>query len=211
MKATLLAICICAACTLAVATESAEPATEEKPTVKAQPDPTYATFGMGCFWCGEAVFQQLDGVRSVISGYEGGHIDDPTYDQVCSGKSGHAEVIRVEYDPATVKFDALLDLFWKAHDPTQLNRQDNDIGTQYRSVIFYHSDEQGEAALASKKKLAAAGTYKNPVVTEISPSKKFYSAEKYHQDYFKNNPGQPYCRFIIAPKLKKLGMDEKTQ
>jgi len=174
-----------------------------------EPAPAYATFGLGCFWCSEAVFQQLDGVKSVTSGYEGGDIDNPTYKQVCSGQSGHAEVIRIEYDPDRVEYDTLLDLFWKAHDPTQLNRQGADIGTQYRSVIFYHSDEQRKAAEASKEKQTASGAHSNPIATEISSSKKFYSAENSHQDYFRNNPDQPYCRFVIVPKLKKLGMDEK--
>jgi len=179
--------------------------------MEAKPEPAYATFGMGCFWCSEAVFQQLDGVKSVTSGYEGGDIENPTYKQVCSGQSGHAEVIRIEYDPAKVEYDALLDIFWKAHDPTQLNRQGADIGTQYRSVIFYDSEEQHKAAKASKEKQAASGAHRNSIATEISPRKNFYPAENYHQDYFNNNPDQPYCRLVIVPKLKKLGMDEKSQ
>lgn len=172
---------------------------------------SYATFGLGCFWCSEAVFQQLDGMKSVTSGYEGGDIENPTYKQVCSGQSGHAEVIRIEYDPAIVEYETLLDIFWKAHDPTQLNRQGADIGTQYRSVIFYHSDEQRKAAEASKGKQAASGRHGKAIATEISPSKKFYPAENHHQNYFKNNPNQPYCQFVIVPKLKKLGIDEKPQ
>ena len=172
---------------------------------------SYATFGLGCFWCSEAVFQQLDDMKSVTSGYEGGDIENPTYKQVCSGQSGHAEVIRIEYDPAIVEYDTLLDIFWKAHDPTQLNRQGADIGTQYRSVIFYHSDEQRKAAEASKGKQAASGEHGKSIATEISPSKKFYPAENHHQNYFKNNPNQPYCRFVIVPKLKKLGINEKPQ
>jgi peptide-methionine (S)-S-oxide reductase len=166
----------------------------------------FATFGLGCFWCSEVIFQRLDGVQSVVSGYEGGKTDSPTYKEVCSGESGHAEVVRIEYDPARIGFSDLLDVFWKIHDPTQLNRQGADVGTQYRSVVFYHSEEQKAAAEAARKAQDASGNFKKPIVTEISPSTKFYPAEDYHQDYYDNNPRQPYCVFNIAPKLKKMGM-----
>jgi peptide-methionine (S)-S-oxide reductase len=166
-----------------------------------------ATFGLGCFWCGEAIFQRLDGVIDVQSGYTGGHIDDPTYKQVCSGNSGHAEVIQITYDPAKIKFATLLDTYWLSHDPTQLNRQGNDVGTQYRSAVFYHSEDQKKDAEASKAKLNAAKILKTPVVTEITKASKFYSAEAYHDDYYNNNKNAPYCRFVIAPKLKKLGIE----
>jgi peptide-methionine (S)-S-oxide reductase len=166
-----------------------------------------ATFGMGCFWCGEAIFQRLDGVVDVQSGYTGGQVDNPTYKQVCSGKSGHAEVIQITYDPAKIKFSTLLDTYWLAHDPTQLNRQGNDVGTQYRSAVFYHSDDQKRDAEASKAKLDASKTLKKPVVTEVTKASKFYSAEAYHDDYYNNNKNAPYCRFVIAPKLKKLGIE----
>jgi peptide methionine sulfoxide reductase msrA/msrB len=160
------------------------------------------TFGIGCFWCTEAVFQSLDGVKSVKVGYMGGDVENPTYEQVCSGKTGHAEVAQIEYDPKEISFEKLLDVFWKVHDPTTLNRQGADVGTQYRSAIFYQTDEQKDAATRSlaahQKKLKAK------IVTEITPAAEFYVAENYHQDYFKNNPNAPYCRAIIAPKLKKL-------
>lgn len=166
----------------------------------------YATFGLGCFWCSEVIFQRLDGVSAVVSGYEGGKTENPTYKEVCSGTSGHAEVIRIEYDPARIEFDELLDVFWKIHDPTQLNRQGADVGTQYRSVVFYHSEEQKEATEASKKAQTESGNYRKSLVTEISPSTRFYAAEDYHQDYYNNNSKQPYCRLNIAPKLEKMGM-----
>ena len=171
----------------------------------------YATFGLGCFWCGEAVFQRLDGVKAVVSGYEGGKTENPTYEEVCSGESGHAEVIRIEFDPQALAFGELLDVFWKVHDPTQLNRQGADVGTQYRSVVFYNSEEQKEAAEAAKKEQEASAGYRKPIVTEISPSTGFYTAEGYHQDYYNRNPNQAYCRFNIVPKLKKMGMSTGPQ
>ena len=161
-----------------------------------------ATFGGGCFWCIEAVFERLDSVKSVTSGYAGGKTENPTYAEVCSGATGHAEVAQIEYDPGRVTFEQLLDIFWEAHDPTTLNRQGADSGTQYRSAIFYHSEAQKTAALKSRK--AAQAAFKNPIVTEIVPLGKFYKAENYHQDYFRNNSRAPYCQIVIRPKLEKL-------
>lgn len=161
-----------------------------------------ATVGGGCFWCTEAVLERLPGVKSVISGYAGGHVDNPTYEQICTGRTGHAEVIQVEFDPAVVGYEKILDLFFEAHDPTTMNRQGADEGTQYRSVIFYHNEAQQQAA--ARAKIAAQALWPDPVVTEITPLPKFYPAEKYHQDYFKNNPNAGYCTFVIKPKVKKL-------
>jgi peptide-methionine (S)-S-oxide reductase len=163
-----------------------------------------ATFGAGCFWCSEAVFLQLKGVKSVVSGYSGGHAKSPTYEQVCSGTTGHAEVIQVTYDPSVISFPELLEVFWKTHDPTTKNRQGNDIGTQYRSAIFYHTDEQRRLAEEYKKKLDASGAFRAPIVTEITAFKEFYPAEDYHQNYFARNPTQAYCNAVIPPKLDKL-------
>lgn len=161
-----------------------------------------ATFGGGCFWCTEAVFQRIDGVKSVVSGYAGGKTENPTYEDVCTGLTGHAEVIQIEYDPTKVSFGKLLDVFWLAHDPTTLNRQGADRGTQYRSVIFYHDAKQKEVAEASKK--AAAPNFKDPIVTEISALPKFYKAEAYHQNYYNQNPNKGYCAVVIKPKLDKV-------
>ena len=165
-----------------------------------------ATFGGGCFWCVEAVFQKVPGVKSVTSGYTGGHLSDPTYRDVSRGDSGHAEVVRIAFDPNTVSYEELLDLFWQAHDPTQLNRQGADVGTQYRSVIFYHDEEQQRLAEASRNRLEAAGTHDRPIVTQIVPAEEFYRAEDYHQDYFRNNPDAGYSRAVIEPKLRNLGL-----
>lgn len=161
-----------------------------------------ATFGGGCFWCLEALFQTVDGVRSVTSGYAGGSKENPTYKEVCSGGTGHAEAVQIEYDARKVSFAKLVALFWKAHDPTTLNRQGNDVGTQYRSVIFYDGEEQKKIAEESKKK--AAEFFDDPIVTQIAPLVKFYPAEQYHQDYYENNPRQPYCIYNIRPKLDKF-------
>ena len=161
-----------------------------------------ATLGGGCFWCVEAVFEQLDGVNSVTSGYTGGLKDNPTYDEICTGTTGHAEVAQLEFDPAKITFEQLLDVFWDAHDPTTLNRQGADRGTQYRSAIFYHSETQKLAAEKSLKQ--AQAKFSAPIVTEIAPLKKFFKAENYHQDYFRNNPRAPYCTVVIRPKLDKL-------
>ncbi|MNK30307.1 Peptide methionine sulfoxide reductase MsrA [compost metagenome] len=163
-----------------------------------------ATFGMGCFWCSEALFQRLNGVASVRSGYEGGHVANPSYEEVCTGSTGHAEVIEVTYDPSKIKYDELLQVFWKSHDPTTLNRQGADIGTQYRSVIFYHNDEQRKTAENYKKELNDAKAFNKPIVTEITKATPFYVAENYHQDYFNKNGSEPYCRLVILPKMEKL-------
>ncbi|MBI2620319.1 MAG: peptide-methionine (S)-S-oxide reductase MsrA [Ignavibacteriales bacterium] len=164
-----------------------------------------ATFGAGCFWCVEAVFERLPGVQSVIAGYAGGSKPNPTYEEVCAGKTGHAEVAQITYDPSRISYEKLLEVLWKAHDPTTMNRQGADVGTQYRSVIFHHDEKQKAAAESSKKK--AQKDFSEPIVTELRPLDKFYEAENYHQDYYKNNPNAPYCTFVIKPKLKKLGME----
>jgi peptide-methionine (S)-S-oxide reductase len=161
-----------------------------------------ATLGGGCFWCTEAEFQMLPGVKSVSSGYAGGTTENPTYKQVCTGDTGHAEVIQVEFDPKVVSYEKILDTFWEAHDPTTLNRQGNDSGTQYRSIILYNSEAQRVAA--EKSKAAAQKRFKQPIVTEIVPLKKFYKAEGYHQNYYRSNPEQPYCRLVIQPKVEKF-------
>lgn len=163
-----------------------------------------ATFGGGCFWCVEAVFEQVKGVKSVVSGYEGGKTENPTYKQVCTGRTNHAEVCRIEYDPKVVSFDKLLEIFWKVHDPTTLNKQGPDEGTQYRSVIFYHNEAQRETAEKYKQKLNELKAFRSRVVTEISPTQKFYPAEEYHQDYFAKNPQDAYCNYNIPPKLEKF-------
>jgi peptide-methionine (S)-S-oxide reductase len=162
------------------------------------------TLGAGCFWCVEAVFQNLNGVLSVTSGYSGGTIANPSYREVCTGQTGHAEVCNVVYDPSKVSFDEILEVFWKTHDPTTMNRQGNDAGTQYRSAIFYHTQEQKETAEKYKRELDASGAFDKPIVTEISPFTNFYKAEDYHQNYFNENGDQPYCRFVIQPKVEKF-------
>ena len=163
-----------------------------------------ATFGMGCFWCSEALFQRLDGVSSVRSGYEGGTVASPSYDEVCTGTTGHAEVIEVTYDPAKIKYEELLEVFWKSHDPTTLNRQGADVGTQYRSVVFYHNAAQKQLAEAYKKELNSSKAFDKPIVTQIAAAAPFYVAENYHQDYFNRNGSQPYCKMVILPKMEKL-------
>ena len=163
-----------------------------------------ATFGSGCFWCTEAVFQNVEGVEKVESGYSGGKVKNPTYKEVCSGLTGHAEVIQVHYDSAKVSYEELLEIFWKTHDPTTLNRQGADEGTQYRSVIFYHTDEQKKLAEKYKIELDKSGAFNNPIVTEISPYTEFYKAEDYHQNYYNLNGNAPYCSYVIQPKLEKF-------
>ncbi|HAH57590.1 MAG TPA: peptide-methionine (S)-S-oxide reductase [Bacteroidales bacterium] len=163
-----------------------------------------ATFGSGCFWCTEAIFQELNGVISVESGYSGGKRANPTYDQVSSGASGHAEVTQIVYEPEKISFEDLLEVFWKTHDPTTLNRQGADVGTQYRSIIFYHNAKQKELAEKYKAELDSSGAWDNPIVTEISPYTAFYKAENYHQNYYNNNPNAAYCTFVIGPKLEKF-------
>jgi peptide-methionine (S)-S-oxide reductase len=163
-----------------------------------------ATFGTGCFWCTEAIFQELEGVIKSTSGYSGGHVANPSYKEVCTGTTGHAEVIQVLYDPAKISYDELLEVFWKTHDPTTLNRQGNDVGTQYRSVVFYHNATQKEKAEKYKAELDKSGAFDNPIVTEIAPYTQFYAAENYHQDYYNLNGSQPYCNFVIRPKVEKF-------
>ncbi len=163
-----------------------------------------ATFGAGCFWCVEAQFQMLDGVESVQSGFSGGTVKNPSYREVCEGTTGHAEVCQILYDSTKLSYEEMLEAFWKSHDPTQLNRQGNDVGTQYRSVIYYHNDQQRKLAEEYKKKLNDSGAYDAPVVTEISPFTVFYKAEDYHQNYFNQNGDAPYCSFVIQPKVEKF-------
>lgn len=163
-----------------------------------------ATLGAGCFWCVEAVFDDLKGVVSVESGYSGGHKENPTYQEVCSETTGHAEVVNVTFNPDEVSFKEILQVFFTIHDPTTLNRQGNDIGTSYRSAIFYHSDEQKQTAEEVIKEVTEAGVYDDPIVTEVTPFDKFYIAEDYHQEYFANNPNQPYCAAVVAPKVAKF-------
>jgi peptide-methionine (S)-S-oxide reductase len=163
-----------------------------------------ATFGAGCFWCVEAIYQQVNGVISVASGYSGGSVPHPTYSDVCTGTTGHAEVCQIVYDPSVVSYDELLEVFWQTHDPTTLNRQGADVGTQYRSVVFYHNAYQKERAEYYKKKLNEENAFGKPVVTEIAPYTEFYKAEEYHQDYYNQNSGQGYCRLVIQPKLEKF-------
>lgn len=164
-----------------------------------------ATFANGCFWCTEAIFEELDGVISAVSGYTGGSTENPSYKEVCSGSTGHAECIQITYDPNRISFDELLEVFWKTHDPTTLNRQGNDVGTQYRSGVFYHNEEQRLKAQTYKEALALSGAWSNPIVTEISPFTIFYPAEDYHQQYMElNGNSNPYCQFVIQPKLEKF-------
>ena len=163
-----------------------------------------ATFGAGCFWCVEAIFERLEGVLDVRVGYIGGKSENPTYEDVCSGKTGHVEVVQVDYNPQIIGFKQLLDIFWKSHDPTTLNRQGGDTGTQYRSAVFYHSDKQRVIAEKSKKKADRSNLYEHPIVTEITRLSTFYPAEEYHQDYYRQNSNAPYCQVVIQPKLKKL-------
>jgi peptide-methionine (S)-S-oxide reductase len=165
------------------------------------------TFGSGCFWCTEAIFQTVKGVKAVTSGYMGGQVKNPTYEQICTGSTNHAEVVEVEYDPAEVSLDELLLIFFKTHDANSLNRQGNDIGTQYRSAIFYHTPEQKERAEAMIKKLTDEQVYDKPIVTELSPVSEFYKAEDYHQNYFADNSMKPYCAFVIQPKLNKFAKE----
>lgn len=163
-----------------------------------------ATLGAGCFWCVEAVFQQLDGVLKVTSGYSGGHVANPTYEQVCSKNTGHVEVAQIVYDPSKITFDEILEVFWKTHDPTTVDQQGNDRGPQYRSVIFYNSPEQKKKAEEYKAELDKSGAWSKPIVTTVEPLKNFYVAEDYHQNYYNNNSDQMYCRYVIQPKLEKL-------
>ena len=164
-----------------------------------------ATFGTGCFWCTEAIFEQLNGVVKVTSGYSGGKVKNPSYKEVCTGETGHAECVQIMYEPDKISYDELLEVFWQVHDPTTLNRQGADVGTQYRSAIFYHTPEQKQKAEKYKAELDKSGAFNNPIVTEISPAAEFYSAENYHQEYYANNQNtNPYCAVVIRPKLDKF-------
>jgi peptide-methionine (S)-S-oxide reductase len=178
------------------------------PAPENQPAETrLATFGGGCFWCVEAVFERIDGVLSAESGYAGGTVKNPTYEQVSTGRTGHAEVVQVRFDPQKVRYEELLDVFFKTHDPTTLNRQGADVGPQYRSVIFHHDDEQKAAAERAKRRLDEAKVFGRPIVTQIAPLPVFYRAEEYHQDYFRRNPDKAYCTAVIRPKIEKLQRD----
>ena len=163
-----------------------------------------ATFGGGCFWCVEAIFERVKGVESVQSGYSGGDVKNPTYKQVCTGQTGHAEVVQIRYDPSVVSFSELLEVFFETHDPTTLNRQGADLGTQYRSIVLYHNEEQRQLAEKAIRKLEEEGIYNDPIVTAVEPYKEFYSAEQYHQEYYENNRNQGYCRVVIQPKVEKF-------
>lgn len=170
-----------------------------------------ATLGSGCFWCTEAIFESLKGVNSAVSGYSGGHKDKPTYKDVCEGSTGHAEVVQVTFDPQIISFEEILEVFWNTHDPTTLNRQGNDVGTQYRSAIFYHSEEQKNIAEAYKKQLEDSKVYLSPIVTEITSFTMFFPAEEYHQSYFELNGEQPYCSFVVKPKVEKFKKQYKNK
>lgn len=177
-------------------------AKESPVDVSSKPNLEVATLGGGCYWCIEAVYQELEGIEKVTSGFAGGKVDNPSYEAVCQGTTGHAEVVQLYFDPARISYEDIMDVFFHLHDPTTLNRQGNDVGTQYRSVIFYHDEAQHEKALAAIKKYQA--DYKDPIVTQIEAYTKFFPAEDYHQDYFANNPRQPYCSFVVAPKVAKV-------
>ncbi len=200
---TLLSLLTLAACTASVFAAEPKPMKDQPTSDKPAAATERVTFGGGCFWCIEAVFQRLKGVKSAVSGYAGGNVDNPTYKQVSAGDTNHAEVVQLEFDPKEVSFETLLHVFWAAHDPTTLNRQGADHGTQYRSVIFYENDEQ--KAAAEKSKAEAQKDFKDPIVTQIAPLTKFYKGEDYHQNYF-NQTGDrnPYCTVVIRPKLQKL-------
>lgn len=206
MKISSIAI-VCSMVTLLSCAQRENPKkimSDNKTTIPAGVKTDTATFGTGCFWCTEAVFQQLEGVLKATSGYSGGHIANPTYKDVCTGETGHAECLQIVYDPTKVTYDELLEAFWQVHDPTTLNKQGNDVGTQYRSAIFYHNEEQKQKAEKYKAELDKSGAWENPVVTEIVPAQTFYKAEDYHQNYYNDNGSQPYCYFVIRPKVEKF-------
>jgi peptide-methionine (S)-S-oxide reductase len=186
---------------LILATQSFSQTKKEKPMSSAV---EIATFGNGCFWCTEAVFLAVKGVKEVASGFMGGKTKNPTYKEVCTGETGHAEVIQIRFDPSVVSYETLLEIFWNTHDPTTLNKQGNDEGTQYRSVVFYHNEVQKKIAEDYKKQLTASKVFKNPIVTEITPASEYYKAEGYHQNYFALNPDQGYCQYVIRPKVEKF-------
>lgn len=202
MKPTIFALLLIGALTL----RAAEPA---KPMTNQTNKTELATLGGGCFWCLEASFELLPGVKAVVNGYAGGHKENPTYEEVCEKTTGHAEVVQIEFDPQKISFEKLLETFWDIHDPTTLNRQGNDVGPQYRSVIFYHNNAQ--KAAAEKSMAEVQKKWPSPVVTELVPLKKFYVAEKYHQDYFRNNPNQAYCQIVVRPKVEKVQKKLKAQ
>jgi peptide-methionine (S)-S-oxide reductase len=205
MKPNLLFLCCLLMAVSSCGQKSNERVTQTKTmTNQSNENLLLATFGSGCFWCTEAVFLNVDGVVKVASGYSGGTVKNPTYKEVCSGLTGHAEVIQVTYDPARISYDALLEIFWGTHDPTTLNKQGADEGTQYRSVVFYHNEEQKRLAEEYKKKLDESGAFDAPIVTEISPATTFYVAEDYHQNYYNLNGSAPYCKFVIQPKVEKF-------
>ena len=179
-------------------------ADEQESSQGTAPDTEVATLGGGCFWCLEAVFEEMEGVKKVVSGYAGGSVKNPTYQEVCSGATGHAEVVQIEFDPRVVTYERILSVFFTIHDPTTLDRQGADEGSQYRSVIFYHDDRQEQAAKKKIAEIESSKIYKRPVVTEVVPFKVFYEAEEYHQDYFKKNPEAAYCRAVVAPKVMKF-------
>jgi peptide-methionine (S)-S-oxide reductase len=185
--------------------KTTEKKSKEEKVIKNMENLEMATLGAGCFWCVEAIYQDLKGVVKVESGYSGGSVDKPTYKQICDGNTGHAEVIRVYFDPKVISYEVILELFWAAHDPTTLNRQGNDVGTQYRSAIFYHNETQKEIALKSKETADKSGTFSKPIVTEITALTNYYPAEDYHQDYFNlNGDKNPYCSTVVAPKVSKF-------
>ena len=205
----------CAACGEAN-DKPAKPASTPKPIVNPSNEPLTKvakaesiTLGGGCFWCVEAVYQRIEGVTKVTSGYMGGTVSNPTYKQICTGQTGHAEVVRVEFDPAKLSLEKVLAVFWKAHDPTTLNRQGADVGTQYRSAIFYHNEADKAVAEESMQVAGKSGEFRRPIVTEIARAGTFYKAEEYHQNYFSLNANAPYCRAVIWPKLNKLGLKFK--
>jgi len=204
MRLFILALSFCFACGDSAVSQENKKGTKVMTSQVSTEGLELATFGNGCFWCTEAIFQNIDGVEKVESGYSGGKVKNPTYEQVCSGLTGHAEVIQLTYDPKKVTYDELLEIFWGTHDPTTLNRQGNDVGTQYRSVVFYHDAQQQQLAETYKQKLDKSEAFENPIVTEITPAGKFYKAEDYHQNYYNLNGNAPYCSFIIQPKLEKF-------
>lgn len=193
-----------------MAAEPSNDASQSKTSNAAPEKLATATFGEGCFWCSEAVFQRLKGVKSVVSGYSGGTVENPSYEDVCTGRTGHAEVIQIKYDPAEISFEDLLKVFWQTHDPTTLNQQGHDVGTQYRSAVFYHADEQRKIAEQYKQQLDASKVFARPIVTEITAFKNFFPAEKYHQNYFNDNPRQSYCQFVIRRKVEKFNKEFKA-
>jgi peptide-methionine (S)-S-oxide reductase len=203
-----IVLALLAAGTLPLAAQESRMVDQSSESRMAKDQEEVATFGAGCFWCVEAVLQQVGGVKKVLSGYMGGSVPNPTYEQVCTGTTGHAEVVQIRFDPSKVSYEQILAWFWRLHDPTTLNRQGADAGTQYRSVIFYHSEAQRLAAEKSKAAEDASGRHDRPIVTEITKAGTFHPAEGYHQDYYNQNKSERYCRFVIAPKLDKLGLKQ---